>query len=104
MVGDYDGERYLVAMLGEDANWVANVRAADGPAVLQHGRREAVRLEEVDPGIRAPILRRYLEVAPGHARMSRRIAAPRPAISNGLPRTTRSSASSRLPGDAAMPR
>jgi hypothetical protein len=45
-------------MLGEGVIWVAIVRAADGRAVLRHGRREAVRLEEVDPGARAPILRR----------------------------------------------
>ncbi len=65
MVADYRGDRYLVAMLGEGANWVANVRAAGGRAVLRHGRREAVRLEEVAPGARAPILRRYLQIAPG---------------------------------------
>ena len=65
VVADYQGEHYLVAMLGEGANWVANVRAAEGQAVLRHGRREAVRLEEVDPRARAPILRRYLQVAPG---------------------------------------
>jgi hypothetical protein len=64
-VADYQGERFLVAMLGEGSNWVRNVRAAGGRAVLRHGRREAVRLEEVDPGARAPILRRYLAVAPG---------------------------------------
>jgi hypothetical protein len=61
-VGD---DRYLVAMLGEGTNWVANVRAAGGQAVLRHGRREAVRLEEVAPRDRAPILRRYLQLAPG---------------------------------------
>jgi F420H(2)-dependent quinone reductase len=65
MVADYQGERYLVAMLGQDTNWVRNVRAASGRVVLRHGRREAVRLEEVDLGARAPILRRYLQVAPG---------------------------------------
>jgi hypothetical protein len=65
VVADLAGERYLVAMLGENANWVRNVRAAGGLAVLRHGRREAVRLDEVDPGARAPILRRYLAVAPG---------------------------------------
>ena len=65
MVADHKDERYLVAMLGEGANWVSNVRAAEGQAVLRHGRREAVRLEEVDPRARAPILRRYLQVAPG---------------------------------------
>ncbi|HEU4946830.1 MAG TPA: nitroreductase/quinone reductase family protein [Kribbella sp.] len=65
VVADYQGERYLVAMLGQETNWVRNVRAADGHAQLRHGRREAVRLEEVEPGARAPILRRYLAVAPG---------------------------------------
>jgi deazaflavin-dependent oxidoreductase (nitroreductase family) len=65
VVADYQGDRYLVSMLGKDANWVRNVRAAGGRVVLRHGRREVVRLEEVDPGARAPILRRYLAVAPG---------------------------------------
>jgi hypothetical protein len=40
------GEVYLVSMLGE-ANWVRNVRAADGEVVLSHGRRDAVRLVEL---------------------------------------------------------
>ena len=65
VVADYEGERYLVSMLGEDVNWVANVRAAGGHAVLRHGRPEEVRLEEVDPQLRGPILRRYLQLAPG---------------------------------------
>ena len=65
VVADYEGERYLVAMLGERTNWVRNVRAAGGRAVLRHGRREEVRLEEVPPAERPPILRRYLAVAPG---------------------------------------
>ena len=65
VIAEHDRERYLVAMLGEDTNWVLNVRAADGRAVLRHGRREAVRLEDVDPGARPPILRRYLACAPG---------------------------------------
>jgi deazaflavin-dependent oxidoreductase (nitroreductase family) len=65
VVAEVGGERYLVSMLGSDANWVRNVRAAGGRAVLRHGRRQAVRLEEVDPGVRAPILRRYLDLAPG---------------------------------------
>ena len=65
VVAEYDHERYLVSMLGNDVNWVRNVRAADGHAVLRRGRREPVRLEEVEPAGRAPILRRYLAVAPG---------------------------------------
>lgn len=64
-VADYRGERYLVAMLGEKTNWVLNARAADGRAVLRHGRREEVRLAEDRSDQRAAILRRYLEVAPG---------------------------------------
>jgi hypothetical protein len=59
------GERYLVSMLGEQANWVQNVRAAGGKARLRHGRSEQVRLEEVDAGQRAPILKAYLQLAPG---------------------------------------
>lgn len=65
VVADYQGERYVVAMLGEDANWVRNVRGAGGHVVLRHGRRESVRLVEVEPRARGPILRRYLQVAPG---------------------------------------
>jgi hypothetical protein len=65
VIADYEGERYLVSMLGEGATWVANVRAAGGQATLLHGDRTPVHLDEVDPGRRAPILKRYLEVAPG---------------------------------------
>lgn len=60
-----DGERYLVSMLGENANWVRNVAAAGGKARLRHGKTEAVRLVEVDVAQRPPILKRYLQVAPG---------------------------------------
>ena len=59
------GERYLVSMLGDDVAWVRNLRAAGGRAVLRHGRREAVRLEEVAVAQRAPILKAYLKRAPG---------------------------------------
>src|SRR5262249_53347675 len=65
VVAGQSGGGYLVSMLGNDANWVHNVRAAGGRAVLRRGRRQEVHLEEVEPGDRAPILRRYLEVAPG---------------------------------------
>jgi deazaflavin-dependent oxidoreductase (nitroreductase family) len=59
------GERYLVSMLGEHVQWVQNVRAAGGKAVLQSGGRKEVRLEEVPPEGRAPILKAYLQRAPG---------------------------------------
>jgi hypothetical protein len=60
-----DDERYLVSMLGTQVAWVRNVRAADGRAVLRHGRIEQVRLEEVPPEQRAPVLKAYLQRAPG---------------------------------------
>lgn len=60
-----DGQRYLVSMLGENVDWVRNVRAAGGRAVLRHGRREEVRLEEVPVELRAPVLKAYLRRAPG---------------------------------------
>lgn len=65
VVADHGGERYLVAMLGDQAKWVRNVRAADGWAVLRHGGAERIRLEDVDVRDRPPILRRYVAVAPG---------------------------------------
>ncbi len=65
VVADHEGQRYLVAMLGNEVNWVRNVRAAGGEAVLRHGHRETIRLEEIDVALRAPVLQRYLEVAPG---------------------------------------
>ena len=65
VIADYEGERYLVAMLGENANWVRNVRAAGGRAVLRHGQREVVHLEEAAAESRPAILRRYLALAPG---------------------------------------
>lgn len=60
----YEGERYLVAMLGDKTNWVRNLRA-DNHAVLQRGRRENVSLVEDFSGNRAAILRRYLNLAGG---------------------------------------
>lgn len=65
VVADYDGGRYLVSMFGDSSTWVRNVRAAGGEAVIRHRSREAVHLHEVPAGQRPPILKRYLELAPG---------------------------------------
>jgi len=65
VVAPVAGHRYLVSMLGEDANWVRNVRAADGHVVLRHRDREAVRLVEIPVVDRARVIRRYLDFAPG---------------------------------------
>jgi hypothetical protein len=64
VVAAVDGERYLVSMLGEGANWVRNVRAAGGEAALRRGGREEVHLEEVvAPERRALVLKAYLKRA-----------------------------------------
>jgi hypothetical protein len=60
----YEGDRYLVAMLGNETNWVRNLRA-NNRAVLLHGTRENVSLVEDFSDNRAAILRRYLELAGG---------------------------------------
>ena len=65
VVTGYQGERFLVAMLGQKTNWVRNLRAGDGRAVLQRRQREDVSLVEDLSDSRPAILRRYLELAPG---------------------------------------
>ena len=60
-----NGERYLVSMLGQEANWVRNVRAAGGKATLRHGKVEHVQLVEIDVAQRAPVLKAFLQHAPG---------------------------------------
>jgi len=65
VVAQVGSERYLVSMLGENSDWVRNVRASGGTAGLRHRGREAVKLEEVPASQRAPILKAYLKRAPG---------------------------------------
>jgi hypothetical protein len=57
----YEGQRYLVSMLGERSDWVRNSRAAAGEAVIRRGRRHPVRLVEVPVAERAPIIRDWYE-------------------------------------------
>ncbi len=56
---EYEGTRYLVSPRGE-AEWVRNVRAAGGEAVIRHGGRRSVHLEELPSEQRAPVLQLYL--------------------------------------------
>ncbi|HUA42050.1 MAG TPA: nitroreductase/quinone reductase family protein [Streptosporangiaceae bacterium] len=60
-----DGRWYLVPMLGEQCNWVQNVRAAGGLVTLRHGRARRCRLAELPVSERAPVLRQYLRHVPG---------------------------------------
>lgn len=60
------GQRYLVAMRGDEARWPQHVRAADGDVTLRHGRTEHVRLIELgdDRAQRARVLQTYLRSNP----------------------------------------
>ncbi|MGN6033249.1 MAG: nitroreductase/quinone reductase family protein [Thermomicrobiales bacterium] len=63
VVVSLDGERFLVSMLGPDVNWVRNIQASGGKAVLHQDRDEEVILVEVPVDERAPVLRAYTVVA-----------------------------------------
>ncbi len=64
-MADVAGHWYLVSMLGEDCNWVRNVRAAHGHVVLRRRKARTCQLIEVPVNERAPILRRYVHKVPG---------------------------------------
>jgi hypothetical protein len=57
---DYGGYSYFVSLAGE-SGWVRNVRAAGGQATILSGGRKSVRLEEVSPVERAPVLLAYVQ-------------------------------------------
>jgi deazaflavin-dependent oxidoreductase (nitroreductase family) len=65
VIATVEGKEYLVSMLGPDSEWVKNVEAACGDAVLRRGRKRRVRLTIVSAEQRAPILREYVRLAPG---------------------------------------
>jgi hypothetical protein len=58
---EYERDRYFVSMLDDRADWVRNVRAAGGEAVIVHGHRQAVQLEEIPVGDRAPVIKAYMK-------------------------------------------
>lgn len=60
---DHDGQRYLVSMLGHGSQWVQNARAANGEALVKRGQARRVRLVEIPPAERAPILKAWCQVA-----------------------------------------
>jgi deazaflavin-dependent oxidoreductase (nitroreductase family) len=59
---DYDSQQYFVSLAGE-SEWVRNVRAARGRAVIRRRRVRRVRLAEVPEEQRPPIIREYLRTA-----------------------------------------
>ena len=62
-VARYQGQRYLVSMLGDGSEWVKNVRAASGKAFIKRGGSHPVMLTEIPAKERAPILKAWCLVA-----------------------------------------
>lgn len=63
VVAEHEGRRYLVSMLGNDSEWVKNVRTAGGEAFIWRGRSRPVVLTEIPPEERAPILKTWSQIA-----------------------------------------
>jgi hypothetical protein len=63
VAASYQGQRYLVSMLGDGSEWVRNVRAAGGEALIKRGRSLPVMLTEIPSDERAPILKAWCQVA-----------------------------------------
>ncbi len=77
VIATVEGKRYLVSMLGAESDWVKNVEAARGEAVIRHGARRRVRLVPLPAQQRAPILREYVRIAPsGRQHFPVRVDAP----------------------------
>lgn len=60
---DGQGERYVVSTFGTISDWVHNLEAANGDAVVAHGGSVLVHLVKVPADERAPILQEYVRVA-----------------------------------------
>ena len=58
VVVDHRGQRFIVS-LGGESEWVRNVRAAAGSAILRRGKHTPVRLVEVLAADRPPVLLAY---------------------------------------------
>jgi Lon protease-like protein len=63
VVATVAGHRYIVSMFGTISDWVQNLEAAHGDAVITHRGSQRVRLVLVPPEERAPILQEYVRVA-----------------------------------------
>jgi len=57
------GQRYIVSMFGTISDWVHNIDAARGEAMISHGSSQRVRLVLVPPTERAPVLQEYVRIA-----------------------------------------
>ena len=77
VIARIDGKRYLVSMLGAQSEWVKNVEAAHGDAVIRQGRRRRVHLAPVRTSERAAVIREYVRIATsGRQHFPLRVDAP----------------------------
>ena len=63
VAASYLGQRYLVSMLGNESEWVKNVRVAGGSAFIKRRRTTPIMLSEIPPEERPPILKAWSEQA-----------------------------------------
>lgn len=78
VIATWEGQRYLVSMLGPGSEWVKNVEASGGVAVIRRRKRENVRLVPIPTADeRAPVLREYVRIAAsGRQHFPLRVGAP----------------------------
>lgn len=60
---EYQGQRYLVSMLGDGSEWVRDAHAASGRAFIKRGRARPVVLIDMPVEVRGPILKAWAQVA-----------------------------------------
>ena len=63
MTASVGGQRYIASMFGTISDWVHNLAATDGNAVIYHGRPERVRLVMIPPEERAAVLKEFARIA-----------------------------------------
>jgi hypothetical protein len=63
VAAEHEKGRYVVSMLGDRSEWVRNLRASQGEAVIRRRSPRRVRLIEVPVAARAPILKAWCQVA-----------------------------------------
>jgi hypothetical protein len=59
-LAEHAGDNDLAAAV-DYSDWVLNARASGGQATVHHGKRRALKLEEVAVDQRAPILKSYMK-------------------------------------------
>ncbi|MDT5162083.1 MAG: hypothetical protein QOC90_2393 [Mycobacterium sp.] len=82
VVTDYQGERYLVAMLGQKTNWVRNLRAGDSRAMFQPGSAKTSLWSRTSPTSARRSCVGTSSWRQGHVRSSRSTAARRSVTSS----------------------